>query len=980
MLKRLSIPALIALACAALLAARPVSVKTSLYDLVGDASSVFPEAVRNRSSNLVPVIVSCEDPALARAAADSLVSRLPSDECERVRYKYEGEGLSEAFETFRRNRAGLVSPRAAEMLATAEGRARLARAAARKYYSSPVPPLFPADEDPFCLSDDFVKSLPMAFSRWTPKDGVLQSGLGGVTHILAVMELKRSVANDTDALVAFGARLAEIVDSERAAHPGVGYSVSGVPIHTAETAGRCKTEIGVLTVFSLAFIAALSLFAFRSARWIPLLAASLLVSALAGALALVAVFRSVHVMTFVFGTTLLGLEIDYSFHWLLHSADRRRETVKSLLISFATTEISLLPLLLSSLPVLRQSFVFLGVGLAAALAYVLYMYPQKAVDDAPAAEKTFSRLGHFAAVLAVLLVAVAAVGAFRLEFATDMQSLYNPSARLAEAERLFAELGGTDDPGLGFLVTSGSDDLEALVSLEAEVAADGGVPCLSRFMPPLSRRQANAELIGKLYAEHGEAQRELLGLDAIVPPPSPKAWTWQDMPSSLRDAFVADDSLVVSAISRPEGELPDGVVFCRPREELGDILSEWTHETCGKLGFSLVLMLAVLAVVFRRRAVVEFLPSILAIAFVWGAISLLGEKVNLFHLLACFLLAGMGVDYAVFLHSGRHFALKPAICSLLTSMAGFGALAFVSFPVVRAFGLVLALGLPAAFAFALATTGRVSGQGGKSEATEHGASPLGLEILFLLYRIFGLGFLHFCSSCVGLCVWSFSKAVRRASPRASKVVHFTRSLADKLVVMAQGRQLPIVEMDPGPDAESFIADVLAGKGVFVLSSHCGTIEVLAALGECKATFHAWMEFSRTSVFNAFYMRHANRGKVVIHPISEFGPETVFFAGDALDRGDCLVMAGDRGFGRMRKVAFRGGEIKLPEGAFRFARALAHPVYFVACVAVGPCRYRAIVRRLPDGDADEMAKAYAKALEDVVERFPEQWFTWGGDDR
>lgn len=975
MLKRLSIPAAIALALAALLAARPVQVKTSLYDLVGDASSVFPEAVRNRSSNLVPVIVSCGDSALARAAADSLVSRLPCGECETVRYKVEGEGFAEAVEAVRRNRAGLVSPRAAEMLATAEGRARLARSAARKYYSSPVPPLFPAEEDPFCLADDFVKSLPMSFSRWTPKDGVLQTEHGGVAHILVVMELKRSVANDTDALVAFGTRLSSIVAAERAAHPGVDYSVSGVPIHTADTAGRCKAEIGFLTVFSLAFIAALSLFVFRSARWLPMLGASLLVSALAGALALAAVFRSVHVMTFVFGTTLLGMEIDYSFHWLLHSPDRRRETVKSLLVSFATTEISLLPLLLSSLPVLRQSFVFLGVGLAAALAYVLYAYPQKTSGEEPVAERGFSRLRRFAAVLAVLSVAVAAIGVWRLEFATDMQSLYNPSPRLAEAERLFAELGGTDDPGLGFLVTSGKDDLEMLVSLEAAVADTNGSPRLSRFMPPLSRRRANAELVEKLYAEHGEAQCELLGLDSIVPPPSPKEWTWQDIPASLSDAFVAEGSLVVPAVSRPEGELPDGVAFCRPREELGNILTEWTHETCIRLGFSLALMLAVLAVVFRRRAVVEFLPSILAIAFVWGAISVLGERVNLFHLLACFLLAGMGVDYAVFMHSGGRFALKPAVCSLLTSMAGFGALAFVSFPVVRAFGLVLALGLPAAFAFALATA-----KGGKIEATEHGASPLGLEILFLLYRIFGLGFLHFCSSCVGLCVWSFSGAVRRASPSASKVVQFTRSLADKLVVMAQGRQLPVVETDSGPDAENFKADVLAGKGVFVLSSHCGTIEVLAALGECKATFHAWMEFSRTSVFNAFYLRHANRGKVVIHPISGFGPETVFLAGDALDRGDCLVMAGDRGFGRMRKVAFRGGEIDLPEGAFRFARALAHPVYFAACVAVGPCRYRAIVRRLPGGNADEMARAYAKALEEVVERFPEQWFYWGGDDK
>ena len=153
--------------------------------------------------------------------------------------------------------------------------------------------------------------------------------------------------------------------------------------------------------------------------------------------------------------------------------------------------------------------------------------------------------------------------------------------------------------------------------------------------------------------------------------------------------------------------------------------------------------------------------------------------------------------------------------------------------------------------------------------------------------------------------------------------------------------------------------------------------MLAALGECDVTFHAWMEFSRTSVFNRFYMRHARRGKVVIHPISEFGMETVFEAGDALDAGDCLVMAGDRGFGRMMGVPFRGGELKLPEGAFRFANSLGHPVYFVACVATGQCRYRAVVRRLPSGTRD-MACGYASALDEVSAEFPEQWFRWEGD--
>jgi predicted LPLAT superfamily acyltransferase len=189
--------------------------------------------------------------------------------------------------------------------------------------------------------------------------------------------------------------------------------------------------------------------------------------------------------------------------------------------------------------------------------------------------------------------------------------------------------------------------------------------------------------------------------------------------------------------------------------------------------------------------------------------------------------------------------------------------------------------------------------------------------------------------------------------------------------MARGRRLPVVETDGSVDARAFLGDVASRRGVFVLSSHCGTVEVLSALGDCGVTFHAWMEFSRTSVFNAFYLKHARGGKVVLHPVSRFGPETFFTAAAALDAGDCLVMAGDRGFGRMQTVPFRGGEIVLPEGAFRFARALEHPVYFVACVATGGCRYRAIVRRLPSSGVDQMACAYAAFLDEVTRAYPHQ---------
>lgn len=433
--------------------------------------------------------------------------------------------------------------------------------------------------------------------------------------------------------------------------------------------------------------------------------------------------------------------------------------------------------------------------------------------------------------------------------------------------------------------------------------------------------------IEALYAEQGEAIAEALGLE------DPGAYSTYSRGSSPATS---------------------------PQALLSSLLSKLTRETSRGLVLALALMLIVLLVVFRSGALRKFLPSVIAILGMMGVVQLTEGEVNLFHLIALFLLAGLSIDYTIFLQSAKRArAAYPVVCSLLTSMAGFGALYFVSFPVVRAFGLVLGLGLPLAFVAGLA--GRVSSAEEHrryvSGGTEKAASPLGLEILFLCYRLLGLRVLHFGAAVVGVSAWIFSRGVRKSSPSIKKTILFTRSLADKLVIMAEGKRLPKVTTDGSPEADEFVAAVKAKEGVFILSSHCGTVETLVALGETDVTFHAWMDVARTSVFNAFYLKHSKRRRVVIHPIDEIGMETAFFAADALERGDSLVMAGDRG-----------------RGAFRFANSLDCKVFFVACVATGPVSYKAIIRRLPEG-SKAMEKEYQRILAEVTAEYPDQWFEW-----
>jgi predicted exporter/predicted LPLAT superfamily acyltransferase len=970
-----AMPLVLALGCAVLWVARPPALRTSLYDMAG--SGGIPQALRGRSEGVVPIIVSSEDPPKARAAADALAALLEEVDGASVGGRTEGSGVAAMLETVLERRAGLVSPEDAQLLATPEGRARIARAAMRRYASSPLPPMFPPAEDPFCLADRFVSSLPMPSTGWERQDGRLEAGRNGVTHVLLPVELAPRVAGGGRALETFAREVSEAAEKVRAGHPGTEIAACGAPMHTAVASARCRREIGWLTVFSLAFIAGLSVLAFRGAGWIPLLAASLAVAAACGGLALLALFWEIHVMALVFGTTVLGLVVDYSFHWLMAGEANRRSVVRSLAASFATTEIGLLPLAFSSLPVLKQAAAFLAAGLLGALGYVLLCYPQgRAADGEVGDSGRTTRRRRWARWAAGAVLVITLPGLFRAKGYAGLDTLYRAPDDLAAAEKLFAELSAGDgaQAGGGFLVTeSPGGNLEDLLAREAAAGLPENVSCLSRFLPPLERRREMAGLVAKLYEELGTKQAEWLGLDALELPPGPRAWEWGDIPPYAKEAFVAEGALVAASAPEPDGALPEGVVFCRPSETLAAMLADWTAEARQRLGLALAAMAAALLLLRGRNAIGDALPPLLALAAVGGGLGLAGEGVGLFHLLAGFLLAGMGVDYAIFLR-GQGGAFRPALCSMLTSVAGFGALVFVSMPAARAFGIVLGGGLPVAFLCALAAP---SARGAEPGGTEKCAWRPGLEILYWIYRLFGPGALRLAASCIGLVSWTFSPGARRATPSVRRLLAFCRSLADKMAVMSGERGKPLVASDGSEDMRAFLSDVRGGRGVFVVSSHCGTIEVLSAMGDGPSVFHAWMDFSRTSVFTSFYLRHARNRRVVLHPIGEFGPQTVFEAGDMLDGGNCLVMAGDSGGGRKMAVPFGDGEIVLREGAFRMARALGHPAYFVACTERAPGRYVASARRLEGGHAD-MAREYAEALHELVQKHPEQWFRWEAD--
>jgi predicted exporter len=97
------------------------------------------------------------------------------------------------------------------------------------------------------------------------------------------------------------------------------------------------------------------------------------------------------------------------------------------------------------------------------------------------------------------------------------------------------------------------------------------------------------------------------------------------------------------------------------------------------------------------------LTTVLILAVLRGC----GVELNLFHLVALVLAAGLGLDYALFFeHAGDDRAeqlrtLHAVIVCSLTTLLVFALLALSSIPVLRAIGSTVALGVVANFVLAL---------------------------------------------------------------------------------------------------------------------------------------------------------------------------------------------------------------------------------------------------------------------------------------
>ena len=625
-------------------------------------------------------------------------------------------------------------------------------------------PLVSVKQDPYLLATDYLMQLQHHVESrvargWSPRDGDLVCERDGRCYRLLVFDGFKT--SDS-------AFICDLLERVRAGGSGVSplhsvkTYVSGAPFHTALSMERTKRDITVLSVISLVFVFALGIWLFRSGRFVVPLLATLASAFLVAAAAVFAVFGKPHAFTFVFGTSLIGLGVDYVYHAC--AAEDKCAVRRPLFYALLTTLACFAPLAFSSVAVLRQMALFTCAGLVTAWATVrvwqlgipspgrsgvsplqtdlpggsgvppLQVDPLGRSGVSPLQTDLPGRSGVSPlqrGLLLLLLLAVGA-GACRVHLSSDPALFYRPDPLLAAGERKFFELNQAAAAQL--VVVEGATLQEAL---EREEAA--GVKGLSAIIPSLKSQRENQSLIaalrektGSSYMEltgmpvgHGADARELLDPEGISDPLLEKLMRMMCIQAGGRVMIVSPGEMKRRDAASPSGidlkrrdaASPSGIDLKRrdaasPREgdvgvtvvdlkrEVAEMFDAYAREAYRLLGISFVLLAALLAALFRRRFLACAGPVLAAALATLGVLGWCGVSLTFFHALCFCVCTGLGLDYAIF-HLGEPppRTRRVVFVSCLTSAVAFGMLAFTSFAVTRAMGVTLALGLFFAYLF-----------------------------------------------------------------------------------------------------------------------------------------------------------------------------------------------------------------------------------------------------------------------------------------
>ncbi|KFN42942.1 MMPL family transporter [Arenimonas oryziterrae] len=531
-------------------------------------------------------------------------------------------------------------------------------------------------------------------------------------------------------------------DAARATSPTIRVLRAGVPLHAEAAAVRASWEMNTIGWGSLLAVIALMWLAFRGLRPVALVALSLLIGCAGGVAVTVLIFGKIHLLTLVFGASLVGVAEDYGIHYFacrqghgdLSSHGLMRLLLPGLVLALATSVLAYLALGLAPFPGLRQMAVFSASGLVVAFATVACWFPW--LDRGP---RPISRFGNriadslagwprwrsdhpLAWIVAIALLLFSVTGLQRLQVRDDLRALQNSPAELIAQQREIGGLLGLPSPAQFYLVSGTSADqvlareelLKARLDLLLADGKLGGYSAISDWVPSQARQRADAALTAQREAQVLARVSQATGEELVRPVFAASAlriedWLKQPVAEAFRARWLGEHEGRWASVLMLQGVGPtsdlallkaqagglSGVTWVDRTGEISLLLSHYRAMMAWLLLAGVVAIALALYLRYREQAWRALVPTLIAIVLSVAALGWLGEPFQLFSVLALLLLLGMGVDYGIFLveHRGDGASWLAVCLGAGSTLLAFGLLALSATPALHVFGLTMLFGV-----------------------------------------------------------------------------------------------------------------------------------------------------------------------------------------------------------------------------------------------------------------------------------------------
>lgn len=591
--------------------------------------------------------------------------------------------------------------------------------------------VFSFSEDPLGVQNEWIRQR---LNQWHVhfKDGVLLTEHENTPYALYFFRL------DSEKIMHEGAAVLEAIDELKHSLKQdyqASLIVSGLPLFSAAAAVEAQNELAYLGLLSTLGIIAIAWFWFGNLKALLLILA---VSAQAFLLAVAAtllILGKVHLITLVFGTTLIGITVDYSAHYLctrLGQSDSAEESLKALLpsltLALLSTALGFALMASTPFPGLTQIAVFCVTGVASAYAAVVLWLPLLASGSFPfrkrlqklAAEllslpafETLSK--RTLAAIAALFIVLCTAGFIKLELKTSLYDLNNPPEDLLRQAATLSQVLNTPSLSQYFLIEASNP--EELLQKEERLIerfnqlSDKEVRLISAadWIMSEKRTQEARQAYRSSCLSVSELFNNLLGAPLgceLASNPFNERFKIAESLNALPPLRLTDDKasalVLIAGIHKDNldqikalEDPADGVYFKNYPQQISELLARYCERIAWLLAAAALGTIILLTIRFKNQAWRAYCPCLCGIALTMATLGLLGYGLSLFSLLACVLLLGLGLDYGIFLTAnpqGNSRTVAAVTFAVLTTLLSFGLLAFSSTPALNSFGLCIMIG------------------------------------------------------------------------------------------------------------------------------------------------------------------------------------------------------------------------------------------------------------------------------------------------